>query len=59
MATKSILKSIDIRDTHRARKFVKAMEDSKTRKQKSVVFDRKVRDATEEDIRTLADKLAK
>lgn len=51
MATKSILKTVDIRDKKLGRTFAKALEIATKKEQRGVKFSHNVRDARTEDIK--------
>ena len=51
MATKSILKTVDIRDKKLGRTFAKALETAVKAKRKDVKYSHDVRDASTEDIK--------
>lgn len=51
MATKSILKTVDIRDKKLGRTFARALEVATKKKQKEVKYSHDVRDARTEDIK--------
>ena len=56
MATKSILKNIDIRSTDQAKRFVKALERAETRKSQEVIIDKKVSSPTADEIKKMFGK---
>lgn len=51
MATKSILKNVDIRDRGLGRTFAKALENAVKVKRKGIKYSHEVRDARTEDIK--------
>ncbi len=53
MATKSILKSINIRTRNAAESLARAMENAHTKKSTPVKMSRPVSDASDEDIRKM------
>lgn len=55
MATKSILKNVEIRDRKFGRKFADAIEKAKTTHSKEVVYSRPYREVKGEEIKKLFD----
>lgn len=53
MATKSIYKNVKIKNRYLSHSFISALENASGKKDKEVVFQRKVRDVRGEDIKKL------
>ncbi len=55
MATKSILKTVNIADKQSAKKFIDALENAQSKTSKEVVYSRTVSEAKGEEIRKIFD----
>lgn len=55
MATKSILKTVNITDKQSAKKFINALENAQSKVSKEVVYSRTVSEAKGEEIRKIFD----
>ncbi len=53
MATKSILKEVNIRDRHSARNLIDALEMSKSKKVKEIKISKTVKDVPKDKIKTI------
>lgn len=53
MATKSILKDINIRDRHSTRKLIDALEGSKSKKVKEIKMTKTVKDVPKDKIKAI------
>lgn len=53
MATKSILKVVDIKDKHFGRTFVSAIENAKKKGSKEIIFNKSIKNITKDKIKSL------
>lgn len=56
MATKSIVKTVDIRDRHLTKSFINALENAAGKSSKSVTISRTVREASAKEISAILEK---